>query len=179
MTKYVVVDLETTGLHPQSGDQVISLGAIEVEGLTVKPAMDILIRPKRTMKYVVKGTGPVDVHQITRGELKSAATFRYWAPMLHSLLRDSVFVAHNVNFDAEFLNTEFKRIGLRPVISDRLCTGRMAAKLLNDPRGYVKLEKACEALNIPLENHHVAIEDAQASASILLKWLQAQKESSK
>lgn len=171
--QYAVVDVETTGLHPRQGDQILEIAIWTVDDsdpTSLSSYFHQMVRPKKSLHYML--TGPkTKIHGITRRELRSCATFEYWASPIYDLLKNKVFVAHNVNFDAEFINVEFERLGLKAPVSDRLCTGRMAAELLGDPRGYTSLKKACESLGIPLTGHHTALCDSEATAQILQRWL--------
>lgn len=178
--RYAVVDTETTGLHPRKGDQLLTMAVYIVDTEAKNwPVAAFEFRPRQTIKYLIMGTGPKkarQAHGISRKRANaSRQTFEQQADRIAEMLAGCVFVAHNVNFDAEFINAAFESIGRKAPVSDRLCTGRMAAQMLDDPRGYTSLKKACAGLGIEQVRHHDALDDTRCAAEILKKWLEAQR----
>lgn len=173
--KYVVVDTETTGLHPSKGDQVLTmcLYIVDTESRHGWQVLPYAFRPRNSVRFMRKGTGPVFVHGIKRKQARSAKrTFAEQAAEIAAVLKEcDVFVAHNVAFDYGFLHAEFERAGVRSPLADALCTGRMAAEMLEDPKGYTSLKKACEGLFIKQVQHHDAMDDTRCAAEILRHWL--------
>ena len=82
-------------------------------------------------------------------------------------LEGAIFVAHNVNFDYGFMRREFERLDVA-FRCPKLCTVRLARKHLPGQPSY-SLGKLCQALQIPLAQHHRALHDAEAAAQILLR----------
>jgi DNA polymerase III subunit epsilon len=80
------------------------------------------------------------------------------------LLRDSVFVAHNVNFDYGFIREEFKSLGA-DFQKPKLCTVRMARKVFPGYPSY-SLGNICARLGIPLRDRHRAMGDAEATQKL-------------
>ena len=83
-----------------------------------------------------------------------------------AFLQDSIFVAHNVEFDYGFIAREFARIG-RPFRYPKLCTCASMRKLYPGHRSY-SLAALCREFDIPLRQHHRALCDAEAAAELLL-----------
>jgi DNA polymerase-3 subunit epsilon len=89
-------------------------------------------------------------------------------------MRDAVLVAHNARFDVSFLQAEFARAGFDLPPWPTLCTLRLAYERSSLPRR--RLVDCCEALGIPLPEAHTAIDDARATAKLLLCFLREARE---
>ena len=94
--------------------------------------------------------------------------FEAHADMIYELLEDCVFVAHNVDFDLNFLQQEFKRVGLAKWQGRFIDTVELAKIVLPTSLSF-KLGDLAADLNIPLAQAHRADEDAKATAYLLAK----------
>jgi DNA polymerase III subunit epsilon len=105
-TGYAVIDVETTGLRPSWHDRVIEIGIVHTD-LTgnVTGEWNTLVNPERDL-------GPQHIHGISAADIRHAPTFKEIAGALVTLLHGRVPVAHNLPFDAAFLQHEFTRAGL-------------------------------------------------------------------
>jgi DNA polymerase-3 subunit epsilon len=133
---YVVVDVETTGGTPQSGHRVTEIAAVTVEGGEVRGVYETLVNPERGIPpEIVRLTG------ITWEMVRGRAPFRGVAEDVVAALGGRVFVAHNAAFDWRFVSHEVERATGRVLEGRRLCTVRLARKLLPHLRsrslGYV------------------------------------------
>ncbi|ULT24709.1 GIY-YIG nuclease family protein [Sphingobacterium sp. E70] len=99
-----------------------------------------------------------------------APLFEDVAPEIYTLLKDRVFVAHNVNFDYSFIRFQLQEAGI-DWSSIKLCTVRYARKIKPGLLSY-SLGRLCDYLDIPIENRHRAGGDADATA-ILFAYLRA------
>ena len=107
---YAVVDLETTGTKVDKGDRIIQFGCALIKKGKIVKTITQDINPNREIpEPIVQLTG------ITNEQVAQAPYFEEVANSLHEILDHTVFVAHNINFDLPFLNTEFKRISLPPL----------------------------------------------------------------
>ncbi|WP_292662610.1 exonuclease domain-containing protein, partial [Nitratifractor sp.] len=80
---------------------------------------------------------------------------------------DAVFVAHNAGFDHSFLNASFQRFGLGPIGNPVLCTIDLARRTFESERyGLAYLN---EKLDLGMQAHHRAYNDALATSKVLLK----------
>ena len=95
-----------------------------------------------------------------------APTFQDIAEELAALLEGAVFVAHNVDFDYGFISREFERVGYT-LAMPKLCTCAAMRKLYPGHSSY-GLAALSAAYDIPLTQHHRALNDAQAAASLLM-----------
>jgi DNA polymerase-3 subunit epsilon len=121
---------------------------------------ETLINPKQQIPvYIEALTG------ITNEMISTAPVFEEVAPKIHELLTDTIFVAHNVNFDYSFIRHQLSLSGYQWQ-AKKLCTVRMSRKIFPGHKSY-SLGKLCSALNIPLINRHRAGGDAAATAQLL------------
>ena len=103
---------------------------------------------------------------ITPAMVAEAPYFSDIADRFEAFLKNSIFVAHNVDFDYGFLAREFRRIGRR-FRCPRLCTCASMRKLYPGLRSY-SLASLCDAFDLPLKQHHRALCDAEAAAELLI-----------
>ncbi len=159
--RFTVVDLEATGSNPDR-DQVIEVGVVVIEGLTITERYSTLVQPEvRIPDWIQRLTG------IDEAKVQNAPRFHQIAPALEAMLTGSVFVAHNVDFDERFLRMKMKSCGLHPEPWPSLCTVRLSRRVLRGFRSY-RLDALAERLEIELEHHHRAVDDAEAAARIFL-----------
>jgi DNA polymerase-3 subunit epsilon len=150
----VFVDVETTGMSFSRG-RVIEIGLLRVEHGEVTARFNSLVDPQSELPPFITGlTG------ITRDDLVGAPTFYDIHNELHDLLKDAVFVAHNVRFDYGFLKQEFKRVGVK-FSPKQLCTVRLSKALYPAARGH-KLQNLIDRYGIEVAARHRAFDDAQA-----------------
>jgi DNA polymerase-3 subunit epsilon len=133
---YVVVDVETTGGSPHSGHRITEIAAVVVRDGEVKDVFETLVNPQRPIPpMIMKLTG------ITMEMVAGKQPFRDICPQLLDALSGHVFVAHNVNFDWRFVTAEVARASGHRLEGPKLCTVRLARKLLPQLRsrslGYV------------------------------------------
>lgn len=169
-TKYAVIDLETTGLSPQS-DEILEIAVIQ---------LDADLQQTSQWSTLIKPVGPVQgtkIHGITDDDVQDAPSAATAAKDLLPLLQGRILVAHNANFDAAFL-MQFKNIvpafrGLSR--KNFVCT--MEQSYIYTPPGshsLFNLARRLELPNIPRIQHR-ALADAAVTAS-LFRWLFAREE---
>ncbi len=157
MTKYAVIDVETTGLG--SSDRIVEIAVVVIDHDTrqVVDEFDTLVQPDR-------GVGPTHVHGISASMVEAAPTFDDIAGSLTRVLGGSVLVAHNLPFDRRFIVDEFTRAGVGIDPGEGICTLRWSGE---------RLDLACQRLGIELSHHHRALADARATGGLLLALLEA------
>ena len=157
---YVVVDVETTGGRGEN-HRVTEIGAVKVQNGKVVDKFQTLLNPQRAIPAgITRLTG------ISQDMVVGAPYFVDIADEFESFLQDSIFVAHNVEFDYGFIGSEFARIG-RPFRYPKLCTCASMRKLYPGHKSY-SLAALARAYDIPLQHHHRAMCDAEAAAELLL-----------
>ena len=150
LSKYVVVDVETTGFG--RNDRIVEIAAVTLDPSTWESVdeFDTLINPERDV-------GPVGVHGINAGMVEAAPTFSEIVPAIAARLQGAVLVAHNLVFDTRMLRQEFDRRGVTVDLGYGFCTYEMTG---------MKLFAACGAFDIPLSQQHRALADARATAEL-------------
>jgi DNA polymerase-3 subunit epsilon len=161
--RFAVVDTETTGGGARGDDRVMEIAVVHVDGSQITTALDQLVDPQRPIgRFVSRLTG------ITWDMVREAPTFGDIAPMVHEALEGRIFVAQNARFDWRFLSMELKRATGRPLSGERLCTVKLARKLLTHlPRR--SLDALAWHYEVPIVGRHRAGGDARATAAVLLR----------
>ncbi len=157
---YVVVDVETTGGKGEN-HRVTEIGAVKVRNGAVVDRFQTLLNPQRTIPPgISRLTG------ITPAMVQDAPYFADVADEFEAFMQDAIFVAHNVEFDYGFISREFARLG-RPFRHPKLCTCASMRRLYPGLGSY-SLAALTRHFDIPLEQHHRAMCDAEAAAELLL-----------
>ncbi|KKR71766.1 MAG: polymerase III, epsilon subunit protein [Candidatus Roizmanbacteria bacterium GW2011_GWB1_40_7] len=151
--KLAFVDIETTGMSPVY-DRIIDIGIIRVENSTVVEQYNQLVNPHIPFSpFIQSMTG------ITPEYLEDAPAFEDIYPTIYELLKDTVFVAHNVRFDYGFLRNEFKRFDIS-FSSKQLCTAKLSRRLYSRYRRH-NLSALINRFGFTCEHRHRAFDDAQ------------------
>ena len=163
---YTVLDVETTGLDPSGGDEIVSIGAVRVAGgrLLRDERFDRLVDPKRSIS-----PESVRAHGISREMLEGQPTIEEVLPLFAEFAEASVLVGHNVAFDMRFLELKEESTGiqLRQPVLDTLLLSSVVHPNSDDH----SLEALAERLGVPVAGRHDALSDAVLTAEILLKLL--------
>lgn len=161
----IVLDTETTGLNPQSGDRVIEIGCVEtVHKVRGKGFYHQYINPERDI--------PADatrVHGITDDFVADKPLFADVVDDFLEFIGDDMLVIHNAGFDMGFLNMELKRCGRKELPMSRATdTVKIARKLF--PGSRVNLDALCKRFDISLEarEKHGALLDSELLADVYL-----------
>ena len=98
----IVMDTETTGLDPRTGDRIVEIGGVELENhLPTGRTYHQYINPQRDMPQ-----GAFDVHGLSEEFLKDFPVFKDIAQDFLDFVGDAKLVIHNAAFDMKFLNAE-------------------------------------------------------------------------
>jgi len=158
---YAIVDLETTGHSSQQGDRIIQIAIVLMKDWKVISKYTSFVNPGKKIPYFIQ-----DLTHITDQEVKDALPFEEQAQQIYELLQDTVFVAHNTDFDLPFLQAEFKRAGLPKWFGKHMDTVELSKILF--PTAYsFKLQDISMELGISLAHAHRADDDALATAYLL------------
>lgn len=113
--RIVVFDTETTGIAASEGDRIVEIGCVEMLGLDrTSREFHAYLDPERDVPDEV-----VRVHGLTRSFLRGKPKFAEIADALMAFFGEDPIVAHNAEFDREFLNAELFRLGRPPVPRER------------------------------------------------------------
>ncbi len=167
---FAIVDIETTGGSPER-DRITEICILVHDGLTVVDKFSTLINPEKRIPHMIsRMTG------ITDEMVEKAPKFFEVAKKIVEMTEGNIFVAHNVNFDYNFIHAEFKSLGYKWK-REKLCTVRLSRKLLPKRISY-SLGKLCDSLGIEIEGRHRAAGDAEATAKLFDILLQKKSEHS-
>ncbi|MFE7461456.1 TerD family protein [Streptomyces sp. NPDC057554] len=156
---WALVDVETSGLVARR-DRVLSVAVV-----TMGPDGE---RTGEFSTLLNPGCdpGPVDVHGLTAERLLGAPTFDQVAGRIGALLQDRVLVAHNAQFDYDFLAHEFARARLYLPVSQRLCTLALNRQV-DPPAEDMRLGTLAAHYGVPQLRAHDALDDTRVLAGIL------------
>lgn len=163
--EYAIVDIETTGGNA-GGSRITEVAVIIHDGLAIIDRWETLINPQKDIPLPIFALTGINNEMV-----RDAPIFDDIAQKLHSLLKDRIFVAHNVNFDYSFIRHQLEESGFNWT-AKKLCTVRASRKIRPGLYSY-SLGNLCRSLDIPLNNRHRAGGDADATAilfSRLLQW---------
>ena len=162
---YVVVDTETTGGQSLLSDRITEFAAVVVRDGEIVDVYETLVNPRRSIPpFVTRLTN------ITWDMVKNAPTFDRIAPDVMRVLEGNVFVAHNEAFDWRFVSTELSRSTGRQLRGRRLCTVKIARKVLPQLTRR-SLDHVARYYGVEIRNRHRAGGDALATAKCLLRMM--------
>ena len=162
---YVVVDTETTGGAAWSRDRITEIAAVVVRNGEIVEMFETLVNPQRSIPYFV-----TQLTNITWDMVKDAPTFGRIAPDVVRVLEGNVFVAHNANFDWRFVTSELSRSTGQRLKGRRLCTVKMARKVLPQ-LSRRSLDYIARYYGVEIRGRHRAGGDALATAKCLIRML--------
>ncbi len=170
-TPYVVVDIETTGLHPMFSE-IIEIGAVKIQNGEISDEFQALVKPSEPLnEFTTRLTG------IKQEDLENKPSIGEVLPAFVEFCQGSVLVAHNASFDYRFLRHWIEKIlkqQWNPTVIDTLALAKRLVKLSS-----YNLEKLASHFKLGTFSHHRALEDARVTAKIFLELLKlAQKKSS-
>lgn len=165
--EFAAIDFETTGLSPKSphSHRVIEVGIVRFsleDGVSAE--YETVINPLRDI-------GPFEIHRISAGEATGAPTFTEVASDIAKLLNGAILIAHNKNFDLQFLRSELERAEIKYAEMDALCTMELVGMV--KPKGPRRLTDCCEVLGIEVLDAHRALNDAKMAANIAISVLKS------
>ena len=165
---YVVFDIETTGFSAEN-DRIIEIGAVRVEKGEITDRFSAFVNPRTPIPFEIeKLTGISDEMVMEEPPIEEVL------PRFLEFCEGAVMVAHNAGFDMSFIRKNSERQGL-PCEFTVVDTVALARVLLPQLSRY-KLDTVAKALNVSLENHHRAVDDAGCTAEIFVKFVQMLKD---
>ncbi|MBQ2935851.1 MAG: PolC-type DNA polymerase III [Lachnospiraceae bacterium] len=160
---FVVFDIETTGFSPVN-NRIIEIGAVKVSGGSIVDRYSTFVNPKTPIPFEIeKLTGINDSMVIDAPEIEEIL------PQFLAFCSDAVLVAHNANFDMSFIKENALRQGIRREFTYVDTVG--IARILLPNQAKHTLDAVAKTLGISLENHHRAVDDAEATAEIFVKMI--------
>jgi len=167
MKREIVLDTETTGLDPLTGDRVVEIGCVELlNHIPTGKNLHLYINPERSMPEEA-----FRVHGLSETFLADKPLFAEIAEQFIDFVGDGTLVIHNAGFDIGFLNAELKRCGraqLRNAVIDTVTLARTV-----HPGARVNLDALCKHYGIDNSRRtlHGALLDSEILAEVYLELI--------
>ncbi|MDP9610022.1 TerD family protein [Streptomyces demainii] len=156
---WALVDVETSGLIARR-DRVLSVAVVTL-GPDGEPTGEF-----STLLNPGCDPGPVEVHGLTAERLRGAPGFDQVAGRIGAMLQGRVLVAHNAQFDYDFLAHEFARVRMWLPVTQRLCTLALNRRV-DPPTEDLTLDSLAAHYGVPRRQAHDALDDTRVLAGVL------------
>jgi DNA polymerase III subunit epsilon len=167
---FAVVDVETTGMRAGFGDRITEVAVAVVHGGRREIVFESLVNPERPIPRAI-----CSITNITDEMVRHAPRFTELAERLLAVLAGRIFVAHNARFDWNFLSAELHRCRNLTLDGTRLCTVRLARRLVRGVRS-CGLDNLCRFFGFYNRARHRAGGDALVTAELLSRLLTLARE---
>jgi DNA polymerase-3 subunit epsilon len=167
MTREIVLDTETTGLSPATGDRIVEIGCVElVNHIPTGKNFHAYINPERDMPEEA-----FRVHGLSDQFLSDKPKFHEIAGEFGEFIGESTLIIHNAPFDMGFLNAEFERVKRPSLINEVIDTVMLARKV--HPGARVSLDALCKHYGIDNSRRalHGALLDSEILAEVYLELI--------
>jgi len=162
---FVVVDLETTGLRPETS-RICEIGAVRVREFELQDEFELLVDPGESLSPVISAlTG------LSNSDLRGAPHPAIAVRRFLEFAGDAVLVAHNARFDLGFLDRETERITGARLAGPVVDTVGLARRLLAGRTPRAGLASLSQFFGTAAQPCHRALPDAQATAEILIQLI--------
>jgi DNA polymerase-3 subunit epsilon len=162
----IILDTETTGMDPSTGDRLVEIGCVEVfNKVPTGRTFHKYLNPERDIPAEA-----VAVHGLTREFLKDKPVFSEIFTDFLAFVGDAMLVIHNAEFDMKFINAELKTVGHGGIHMKRVTDTLMLARR-KFPGSPASLDALCRRYNIDLSGRelHGALLDSQLLAEVYLE----------
>lgn len=165
----VIFDLETTGFHPERGDQIISIGGVKMSGAQIEEG------PDSSFYSLVKPSVPVpkEIEQLTNiheEQLESAPNTTDVLIDFFKFVNGRILVAHHANHEHSFMQKATWDL-LRTRFEHRLLDTLFLIRLANPTVDTMTLDEACRQCCVDIKNRHNALGDAIMTAEVWSYYL--------
>ena len=166
MAREIVLDTETTGFDPRTGDRLIEFGCIELQDLLpTGRTFHRFVNPERLIP-----PDAIRVHGITNEKVRDAPKFAEIADELIDFIGDAKMIAHNAAFDRNFIDFEYSRCG-RPITGEARWIDTLKLAQSRFPGMPNSLDALCKRYKVSLVERtlHGALIDARLLAEVYLE----------
>ena len=167
MENYVVFDIETTGISPVN-ERITEIGAVRVVEGKITERFSTFVNPQKPIPFHIE-----QLTHISDDMVVDAPTIEEVLPNFLEFCKGAVLVAHNAEFDCGFIKENCRRLGLEFDFT-YVDTMGISRFLLNQAKH--TLDAVAKTLNVSLEGHHRAVNDAECTAEIWEKFIAMLKE---
>ena len=157
--RYVVFDLESTGLDVSGGDRLLSIGAVRLRDGEARESFTTLVNPARSIP-----PGSIRYHGITEAMVADAPPAAEALAQFQEFIGDDVLVAHNAAFDRALIFAEEFRGA--PAIGNPFLCSVATSRWLDPQEADHSLDGLCGRAGIVIAGRHQALGDAEATAAL-------------
>ena len=168
MLREIILDTETTGLDPATGDRIVEIGAVELlNHLPTGRTFHVYINPERDMPKEAEA-----VHGLSSAFLKDKPVFSAIAQDFIDFIGDAPLIIHNASFDMAFINAELGFIRLPPIPAERVVDTLHIARQKH-PGAANSLDALCRRYSIDNSKRtkHGALLDSELLAEVYLELI--------
>ncbi|MGD9760881.1 MAG: PolC-type DNA polymerase III [Candidatus Izemoplasmatales bacterium] len=158
---YVIFDIETTGLSINY-DTIIEIAGIKVKNGAILGEFEELIDPEMTISKFTE-----NLTKISNSMLKDKRKIKEVLKDFHEFSKDCVLVAHNADFDVDFLAYNYRELGIDNKINPSIDTLMLSKALIPDKSRF-DLKSVSRYFKVTLDGHHRAINDTKALFEVFL-----------
>jgi DNA polymerase III subunit epsilon len=164
---YTIFDTETTGLLPDEGDEIISIGAVRVVNRRVltSETFEQLVDPRRRIS-----AASFAVHGISSDMVRGQPVITDVLPAFARFAEDTVLVGHEVGFDMRFISKKEDQAGVR--FTQPLLDTRLLSAIVHPEHERHSLEAIAERLGVSVVGRHTALGDALVTAEVFVRLLE-------
>lgn len=164
----IVLDTETTGMDPSTGDRIVEIGCVELMNhVPTGKHLHLYLNPERDVPAEA-----VAVHGLTADFLAKHPTFAEVVDKFIDFIGDDMLIIHNADFDVKFLNAELRTLGF-PLIQMRRVTDTVMMARRKFPGSPANLDALCRRFGIDASARtlHGALLDSELLAEVYLELL--------
>ena len=160
---FVVFDIETTGFSPVT-NKIIEIGAVRVENGQIKKRFSEFVNPRTPIPFRIENLTGINDSMVV-----DAPGIEEVLPRFLKFSEGAVMVAHNADFDMSFIKKNCADLGLEREFTYADTVGM--ARFLLPGLNRFKLDNVAKAVGVPLEHHHRAVDDANCTAEIFVRFV--------
>lgn len=163
----VVFDIETTGFSPVT-NEIIEIGAVKIRNGEITDGFSVFVKPSKPIPNKIS-----ELTGINNELVEDAEAINVILPRFLEFAEGSILVAHNSSFDISFIKESTKKFGFQ--FNYKSIDTWTLSRLLFPELSSYSLDKVAKACSVSLENHHRAVDDAEATAEIYMKMVKMLK----
>ena len=164
----IVLDTETTGLDPGTGDKIVEIGALELwNHLPTGKTFHKYLNPERNMPEEAQA-----VHGLTEDFLRDKPLFSQIVDDFLRFIKDSKLIIHNASFDMKFINAELE-LAKKSKLSGDIAIDTLSIARKKFPGSPASLDALCRRFNIDnsARTLHGALLDSEILAEVYLELI--------
>jgi DNA polymerase III subunit epsilon len=164
----IILDTETTGLSPTTGDRLVEIGCVElINHLPSGKTYHVYLNPERDMPAEAER-----IHGLSAAFLKDKPLFKSVASEFLEFIADAPLIIHNATFDMGFINFELNAVGKPPIPATQVIDTLMLARRAH-PMGPNSLDALCKRYGIDNSKRtkHGALLDSELLAEVYLELI--------